>query len=83
MTNKLRRPVRGIEFEQYPLAIGAGQILSRNDFVEVMQKSYSTVVYHLERAVKAGLLNKQYGYIVEQPGWLYALPETMPRLEGM
>ena len=83
MPHQFEAPKRGIKFEEYVRVVGEGDILSRADFQELMAASYSTVVYHVERAVKAGLLNKQYGFISLQPGWLYALPATMPRLEGI
>lgn len=75
-------PLRGIRYEEYASLVGQGAILARKDFADAMGVSYTTAVYHVERAVNAGLLNKQYGYISKQPGWLYARPETLPRLVG-
>jgi len=63
-------------------AIGQGEIVSRAQMAERMEASYSTANFHLERAVAAGLLNKQWGYIGKQSGWVYGSPETLPRLEG-
>lgn len=77
------KPPRGITYELYAEALEQGEQASREDIAFLMGVSYSTATYHLERAVRAGLLNKQYGYISKQPGWLYALPSTMPRLDGI
>jgi len=50
----------------------------------LMGVPYSTALYNLERAVTEGYLNKRVGYASENhAGWLYALPETMPRLGGV
>lgn len=74
---------RGITYIEYPRLFAAGEILSRREIAERVGRSYSCAVYHLERAVSAGLLNKQYGFTTKyQPGWVYALPETMPRIRG-
>jgi len=83
MERETQVKMRGIKYIEYANALGQGEILSRDDFAELMGASYSTATYHLERAVMAGLLNKQYGFISHQPGWLYALPSTMPRLAGL
>lgn len=75
---------RSITFHKYVSAIGKGEIVGRQDMADQFGVSYSTATYHLEKAVAEGLLNKQYGYLGgNQPGWLYALPATMPRLEGV
>lgn len=74
---------RGITFLTYPDLFKQGEMLSRSEIAARVGRSYSTVMYHLEKAVAYGLLNKQYGFIGKMPGWIYALPETMPRLEGM
>jgi len=72
--------VRGITYEQYPSLFAKGEILSRRQVAERAGRRYSTALYHLERAVSAGLLIRVYGYIGTQPGWVYALPETLPML---
>jgi hypothetical protein len=75
---------RAVRFLEWVKAIGVGEVVSRQMMAERMNCNYSTARYHLERATLEGWLNKQYGYASErQPGWVYALPETMPRLEGM
>ena len=71
---------RGITYTQYPFLFKSGEVLSRRQVAERVGRSYSAAMYHLERAVSAGLLNKRYGFCGTQPGWCYALPETMPRL---
>lgn len=75
---------RAITYLEYPHYFQDGVILSRRQVADRVGRSYSTAVYHLERAVSAGLLNKAWGFATtQQPGWVYALPETMPRLEGL
>ena len=74
---------RGITYEQYAGVIGEGEVLSRKEVAERVGKHYSTVTYHLERAVSAGLINKAYGYTASgQPGWVYAKKRTMPKFAG-
>lgn len=63
--------------------LGAGDQMSRQWFADLFGVGVSTARYHLERAVRAGELNKAYGFLGKQSGWLYALPSTMSRLEGM
>lgn len=72
--------IRGITFEQYIDAIGAGEVVSRRQMAERMHVSYTTAQYHLDRAVAEGHLVRQHGYIGRQPGWVYARPETLPEL---
>lgn len=72
---------RAITYERYVRAIGQGEIVSRAEMAARMKVAYTTALYHLEKAVQSGLLNRQYGYIGRQPGWIYAHPDTMPRLE--
>ena len=75
---------RAVRYFDYVNAIGQGELVTRSDMALRMGASYSAVMYNLERAVLEGALNKAYGYATEnQPGWLYALPETMPRLGGI
>lgn len=75
---------RAARFLDYCDAIGAGEVVNRAQMAERMGVTYSTARYNLERAVSEGALNKQYGFATDhQPGYIYALPETMPRLEGM
>lgn len=74
---------RAARFLDYVDAIGKGAIVSRSEMAEMMSVSYSTARYNLERAVSEGYLNKQYGFVTDnQPGWLYAWVEAMPRMEG-
>jgi hypothetical protein len=73
---------RAARFLDYVSAIGEGELVTRQDMSSRMDCHYQTARYHLERAVLEGYLNKVYGYVREnQPGWLYALPDTMPKLE--
>lgn len=75
---------RAMVYQHYPQHFGVGEVLSRRMVAERVGCSYSNAAYHLERAVSNGLLNKQYGFAqANQPGWVYALPETMPRLGDM
>jgi Fic family protein len=75
--------LRGITYLTYSQYFQPGDILSRRDVAERVGVSYSNAVYHLERCVSDGILHKQRGFIGRQPGWVYALPETLPRLEGL
>jgi len=73
---------RAARYLDYARAVGQGEIVSRQMMAERMGVSYSTARYNLEIAVSENVLNKQYGFASEsQPGWIYALPETMPKLE--
>lgn len=65
---------------QYVVNIKPGQIVSRSDMAQHFGVHITTATRHLEKAVKAGLLNKQIGWVGRQGGWLYAHPEDMPRL---
>jgi len=58
-----------------------GDVASRQEVAQHFGVGRSTARYHLERAVKAGRLHKQYGWTGQQSGWVYALPETMEKLE--
>ena len=83
MVHPVRDDERGITYTGYPELFDDGEILSRREVAKRVGRSYSAATYNLERAVSAGLLNKQYGFTNNyQPGWVYALPATMPRLEG-
>ena len=74
---------RAIRFLDYVDAIGEGELVSRSDMAAHFEVAYGTALYHLERAVSEGYLNKVYGFATKaQPGWLYARKDTMPRLEG-
>jgi response regulator of citrate/malate metabolism len=75
--------LRGITYERYVDAIGQGEIVSRSMMAERMGVSYTTAQYHLDRAVQEGELNRAYGYIGRQPGWVYAHASDMPRLKGI
>lgn len=81
--NELVGRARALRYLDYVDLIGVGELVSRDDVAGRMGCPYSTALYNLERAVSEGALNKMYGIINVQPGWLYALPVTMPRLEGM
>lgn len=74
---------RGITYTEYPKLFGAGELLSREQVAGRVGRHYSTAMYHLERAVSAGLLDKVYCYIGEQPGWGYCLPGTQLPLPGV
>lgn len=69
-------------WEEYVRAIGQGDIVTRSAMAEIMGVCKNTAAYHLERAVNAGALHKQLGWAGNQGGWVYALPDTMPQLEG-
>lgn len=70
-------------YEMYVNAFGVGDLFTRQDFVRGNKLPYSTVVYNLECAVKAGKLNRQKRVVGTRPTWVYGLPETLPRLEGL
>lgn len=73
---------RAARFLDYVDAIGAGEFVSRLDMAQKMGCCRSTATYNLERAWTEGYLNKVYGYAsTDQPGWIYALKETMPTLD--
>jgi hypothetical protein len=75
---------RALRYLDYVDAIGKGETVSRRDMMCRLNAAYSTAQYNLERAVSEGELHKVYGFATDtQPGWLYALPETMPKLEGL
>lgn len=69
-------------YEDYADAFRVGQLLTRVDLANHFGVGRSTAGYHLDRAVSAGFLNRAYGWTGLRSGWLYGLPETMPRLEG-
>lgn len=70
-------------WEDYLEMFGDKTILTRADLAKMFGVGGTTARYHLERAVDAGALNKQYGWVGGQSGWLYGLPSSMPRLEGL
>jgi hypothetical protein len=75
---------RALRYLDYVDDLRVGEVVSRADMARRMKCAYSTAMYNLERAVSEGELHKAYGFATsKQPGWLYALPATMPRLEGM
>lgn len=74
---------RSIMWINYVNAIEQGAMVTRDDMAQHFGVSNTTARYHLETAVKRGFLNKQIGFINNNSGWLYARPETMPRLDGM
>lgn len=65
---------RGITYEVYAKSVRAGELVCREDMAKRHGVTITTATYHLERAVYAGLLSKSYGYISNQPGWLYYHP---------
>ena len=74
---------RGITHEEYPKYFQKGELLSRREVADRVGRHYSTAMYHLERAVSAGLLDKVYCYIDVQPGGAYCLPGTQIPLPGL
>lgn len=74
---------RGVTYLDYPSLFAEGELLSRREISGRAGRHYSTVMYHLERAVTAGLLAKVYCYIGNQPGWGYCLPGTRLPLPGV
>ena len=83
MTNKTLPLERAITYHDYVAAIGQGEAVSRQDMAKRMQVTYSTALYHLERAVSARELYKAYGFIDRQPGWLYCKPQDAPKQESV
>ena len=74
---------RAAAFLDYVDAIGRGGLVSRREMAERMGVSYSTARYNLDRAVAEKYLNRQYGFVTaNQPGWLYAWRDSMPKLPG-
>lgn len=69
-----------MRYEDYVQVFNSGDILDRRFLAEHFGVGRSTAKYHLEKAVNARLLNKQWGWTGRMSGWLYALPDTMPRL---
>lgn len=67
---------RGITFKKYAALLEVGEYLTRLDFAAHFGVSLSCATYHIERAVSAGMVEKAYGYISNQPGYLYFLRET-------
>jgi hypothetical protein len=75
---------RAARFLEYAAQVGQGEVVSRAMMAERMGCSYSTARYNLERAALEGVLNKAYGFAsAKQPGWIYARPEDMPKIEGL
>lgn len=72
-----------MRFEDYVLRFGENTVWGRADLAREFGVSLNTAKYHLERAVKNGKLHKQYGWLGQQSGWLYALPEKMPKMKGL
>jgi hypothetical protein len=60
--------------------IREGELVSRKQMAERMGAHYSTAMYHLERGVAEGVLDRQVGWVGRQTGWVYGHAETMPRL---
>lgn len=74
---------RAARFLEFAAEIGEGEIVSRSQMARRLKVSYGSALYNLERAVTEGVLRKQYGFASSnQPGWLYAHPETFQRLAG-
>lgn len=57
-----------------------GDIKTRREVAQEFGVGWSTARYHLDRAVEAGFLNRQFGWTGKQTGWLYGLPCTIPKL---
>lgn len=70
-------------YTEYVNALTEGCSASRKEFAQYFDVHPTTAITHLEKAVGAGRLHKQIGRIGNQTGWLYSLPETTPRLEGL
>lgn len=66
--------------DDYIRAIPPGQYVTRRQMQALFNVQYTTARFHLERAVRRGLLVKLPGYIGKQSGWLYSHPDTQPRL---
>lgn len=71
---------RAARYLDYVARIGVGRLVSRLQMARMMDCSYCTAVYNLERAVREGRLHKVVGFVGNQTGWLYCLPETQERL---
>ena len=67
-------------WEFYVRAFSPGQWYTRREVAETNDLAYTTVVYNLEQAVKAGALVKHQYLVNGQPTWVYGLPETMRQL---
>jgi predicted ArsR family transcriptional regulator len=67
-------------WEEYVSAIEPGEIVSRAMMAHRMGVHKNTATFHLERAVGEGALNKGFGWTGRQGGWVYARPDTMPRM---
>lgn len=74
--------VEFVEFTHdfYVRAFKTGDHVTRREFAEANNLPYTTVVYNLEQAVKAGKLKKQKWLFNGQPTWFYGLPSTMEQL---
>lgn len=77
------RNLMSFRWQDYVHMFEPGDLKSRQDLADIFGVGRSTSRYHLERAVKNGALNKMFGWTGLQSGWLYALPDTLPRLEGI
>lgn len=64
----------------YVRAFKEGDYFTRREVAETNNIPYTTVVYNLEAAVKAGKLVKQKYLVGGQPTWIYGLPATMQRV---
>jgi len=67
-------------WEFYVRAFNQGDWFTRREVSETNGLPYTTVVYNLEQAVKAGALVKQKYLVGGQPTWVYGLPATMEKL---
>lgn len=71
-------------FWDYVRQFREGEVLTRYQVADLMGVHYSTARYHLDRAVKAGYLNRNYfSSGTNQTVVGYALPSTMPRFENI
>ena len=79
MAMQITQP-QAIRYMDYADRVGVGAFVSRASMAALFDVAYSTATYHLEKAVSEGLLKKVVGYIGNQTGWLYCLPETQSNL---
>lgn len=72
---------RSIRYIDYVVAIGAGELVSREEMASRMGCSYSTALYNLDVAIRVGALKRVWCFLDEgMPGWAYGLPQTVDDL---
>lgn len=68
-------------YENVAQSIGEGEVLTRAQVAERLgRQKTTTLIGHLERAVREGLLHKAWFNFGDYVAWGYATPATMPRL---